>query len=229
MCGRFFLALDSLVLSEAFEIPHWDFEPRYNIAPGQEILLVKGGRRKQRSAFHARWGLVPSWSPNPNKGSSLINARSESLLEKASFRDSYYHRRCIVPAQGFYEWSKGTKSSSKNPVAVSSASGSPLAFAAIWDRWQGADGQCVTSCAIITCPADGPLAELHPRMPVILGRKGVGRWLDGAGRDDRGLSLLKACPEAWLKVHQVSPRVNSVKNDDPQCLEVIEPEPTLFS
>lgn len=228
MCGRFFLALDALKLSEAFEIPHWDFEPRYNIAPGQELLLVRGARHR-REGFKARWGLIPSWSSNDKKGSTLINARSESLREKASFRDSFKHRRCVVPAQGFYEWHKGLKSTSRNPVAVQSAFDSPLAFAAIWDRWQGSDGQCVTSCAIITCPAQGRLAEIHPRMPVILGKKGVKRWLDSHPNDeDRLHSLMKACPEPWLKVHNVSPRVNSVKNDDPHCLDPV-PQASLFS
>lgn len=229
MCGRYFLALDALVVSDAFELSDWDFKPRYNIAPGQKIPLIRQGRRKQRELFEATWGLVPSWASD-KKGPSLINARAESLLDKPSFRESYYQRRCIVPAQGYFEWSKSSGTSAKKaPFAVQSASGAPLAFAAIWDRWQDHDGQALTSCAIITCAAEGELAQIHPRAPVILGRKGVQRWLEGNPRsDDRVLSLLKACPESWLKVERVSSRVNSVKNDDPQCLAPQE-QASLFS
>jgi putative SOS response-associated peptidase YedK len=173
MCGRFALKTPS---ARVAELMHFDNTPaiaeRYNIAPSQEVLAVRevAGRRE---GCMMRWGLIPSWAKDPAIGNRMINARAESLDEKPSFRESFRHRRCLIPADGFYEWqAEGGKGRSKQPYFIHRADGQIMALAGIWDNWISPDGEEVLSCAIITIDAGPDVSAIHSRMPTTLYEKG---------------------------------------------------------
>ncbi len=229
MCGRYALSLAPSELQLAFdliELPE-DFAPRYNIAPTQPVLMITA--EDPRAARWARWGLIPRWAKDTKMGAKMINARAESVAEKPVFRDAFRKRRCLVLADGFYEW-RG-KGKDKTPMFVRLRSGEPFAFAGLWETWEPkppegggepAAAEPITSCAIITTNANALLDPIHDRMPVMLARADFARWLSAETDEAELLSLLRPAPDDELEVFAVNPAVNSVKNEGP---ELIEPAP----
>ena len=192
MCGRFALYAKGEILAEEFGVSARPAgPPRHNIAPSQDVAAVRavpaGGVRE---IALLRWGLVPFWSKDLAIGSRLINARSETVREKPSFRDAFRRRRCLIPASGFYEWLR--KEGGKQPYYVRMRDERPFAFAGLWDRWEGPAGGAVESCTILTTAANDVLAPIHDRMPVILPRAEYGKWLDPALTDTDSLVPLLA-------------------------------------
>jgi putative SOS response-associated peptidase YedK len=205
------------------------FEPRYNIAPTQEVLVVREPERGEREAAMLRWGLIPSWSKEVQGGAPMINARGETVAEKPSFRTSLRKRRCLIPADGFYEWQQAPGASArdkKQPYYIHRRDGRPFAFAGLWESWTPKDAPdserlTLESCTIVTTAANATLAPLHDRMPVILTETDYATWLDPAIQDPAAVSpLIGPCGEDELVAEPVSTRVNRVANDDPQCIEV---------
>ncbi len=219
MCGRYTLKTPAGDLAERFgvvgDVP--SLEPRYNVAPTQEVAAVladSGGRRLEM----LRWGLIPSWAKDPEMGNRMINARAETAPEKPSFRKAFRERRCLIPADGFYEWQK--TNNGKQPFYIRMRDGSPFAFAGLWESWQDADGPTVRSCAIITTRANELVGEVHDRMPVILDPEDHDLWLDpDFDETDPLASLLKPYPADAMEAYPVSRFVNSPRNDDERCIE----------
>ncbi|MDH3284290.1 MAG: SOS response-associated peptidase [Acidobacteriota bacterium] len=224
MCGRFTLTSPASVLASLFEIePPAGLAPRYNIAPSQDVLAVRRTDEEQgREAALVRWGLIPGWAKDPSIGNRLINARSETAAEKPSFRAAMRRRRCLIPADGFYEWA-ALEGSAKRPYLIRLSSGEPFALAGLWERWQPDDAEPVESCTILTTTANESLARLHGRMPVIIEPAEYDRWLLARGRDGPLPSdLLVPFPADRMTFHEVSRVVNSPRNDDPSCIEPID-------
>jgi putative SOS response-associated peptidase YedK len=218
MCGRYLLTSPVEALRQLFLFEQRpNLMPRYNIAPTQDVPIVRLSRDGSgRELMMARWGLVPFWAEDLKIGNRLINARRESVHTMRPFREAYGRRRCLVPADGFFEWRKEGKA--RQPFLIRRKDQSPFAFAGLWERWKNsADGTVVRSCTIITCPANELVAAVHDRMPVILAPEDHARWLDPAATDPR--SLLAPCPAAWLESFRVNPRVNDPRHDDPDCLQ----------
>lgn len=219
MCGRFTLRTTPRDLVEIFQLLHaLEMTPRYNVAPTQPVLAIRQVGKFREPAF-LRWGLVPSWSKDPRSGPPLINARAETLATKPAFRSALRKRRCLIPADGFYEWKKGD-GKTKQPFHIRMAKDGPFAFAGLWERWKGADAPALESCTIVTTTTNSRLAELHDRMPAILRPEDYDRWLD-SDFDDPALlqSLLVPFPPDEMTFHPVSSLVNSARNDAPTCLE----------
>jgi putative SOS response-associated peptidase YedK len=194
--------------------------PRYNVAPTDPMYAVAIGRSsgvRQLGLF--RWGLVPSWAPDVSVGARMINARAETVAVKAAYRDALVRRRCIIPADAFYEWRAG------RPFAVHLRDGRPMAFAGLWEVWRGpSQDEVVRSCVIITTAANSLLAPIHNRMPVVLDPSAWDEWLDPDYRDVDGLQgLLVPASAAQFELWPVSTRVNSVRNDGPELLERLDP------
>ena len=239
MCGRFNvhdLAGALLWLFEMSEGP--DQPPRYNITPSQPIADgrmgkedgggIDGGREDEareggaREVIMLNWGLIPSWSKDAAMGARMINARAETVAEKPSFRAAFRQRRCLIPAQGYYEWRK--EDGGKQPYHIHMRDGEPFAFAGLWEYWQSGEGQVIESCAIITTEANGPVRAVHHRMPVIVEREDFDTWLDsGAKGGDIQKALLRPYTgEERMVVHKVSKEVNSPRNNHPGCIEPID-------
>ena len=215
MCGRYSLTSSLSELAQRFEFDSEPegFVPRYNVAPTQQVLAVVGG--ESRRAGFMRWGLIPSWSKDGPSSRPLINARAETVAEKPSFRDSLKRRRCLVLADGFYEWQK--VGDAKRPMRVTMRSGEPFAFAGLWSKWTDSEGSSISSCAIITTAANEVLKPIHHRMPVILSKEVEDLWLDTALDDSQTLTqLLEPYPEEALEAYEVSALVNSASNDRPE-------------
>jgi putative SOS response-associated peptidase YedK len=210
MCGRYALHSKPEVVALMFglsEIPA--YAPRYNIAPASRVLII---RRNGAAAVasHVRWGLVPRWAKDPSIGAKMNNARAETVAAKPSFRDAYRRRRCLIPADGFYEWkSEGGR---RQPYYIHPSSGALFAFAGLWEAWNGPDVTLET-CAIITTDANERMAAVHERMPVILPAAEHSAWLAG---DE---IPLRACPDAAIAIRRVSRAVNNARNDAPALLE----------
>lgn len=225
MCGRFTLKTPADRLAEAFGGASADYpDARYNIAPSQAVTVVRAGPDgSTREAVMVRWGLIHSWAKDPTIGNRMINARAESLADKPSFRAAFRRRRCLVPADGFYEWQK--LNGAKQPFCIARADGAPFAFAGLWERWDGAGEGAATappveSCTIVTTDANERVAPIHDRMPVILDPADYSLWLDPKVADRPILeALLRPCPSDDLAVWPVSTHVNSPAHDDPDCLE----------
>ena len=230
MCGRFSLTTDSEILAEHFdlaEVPR--LEPRYNIAPTQDVAVVRetGGRADGRAGGQTevvgrrlvmmRWGLLPAGGSDPAGGAPLINARSETVMDKPSFREAFRHRRCLVLADGFFEWER--VGGRKQPIYFKLRDGMPFAFAGIWERWLASDAQPVESCAILTCEPNELVRRVHDRMPVILNEDSRPRWLARSSDAASDLvPLLQPYPEAEMRSHPVSPVVNNAANESPECV-----------
>jgi putative SOS response-associated peptidase YedK len=225
MCGRYMLTTPVDALRQLFlftERPN--LAPRYNIAPTQEVPVVRRTRDgTARELIMVRWGLVPYWADDPKIGNRLINARRESVARTPAFRDAYHSRRCLVPADGFFEWQKTGKA--RQPLLVRRKDRAPFAFAGLWERCPLPGGAVLRSCTIITCPANALVAPVHDRMPVILAPESFDRWLDP---EVGGPELLEPCPAEWLETVPVSPRVNSPENDDAECITPIAVQGTLL-
>ena len=220
MCGRFSLIADLQELGERFGFDPGGLThpPRYNAAPTQPVLAVMNG--EERRAEHLRWGLIPSWAKDAQMGSRMINARAETLAERPAFRAAFARRRCLVLADGFYEWRRS--GNSRIPMRIVMKSREPFAFAGLWDTWQDPEGEVVRSCTIITTEPNELLQPIHDRMPVILAEGAESLWLDDDLRDPLALgSLLTPYPDGALEAYRVSALVNRPSNDGP---EVIVPE-----
>jgi putative SOS response-associated peptidase YedK len=226
MCGRFSLTAPE-TLADFFDLSDVpDCPPRYNIAPTQPVGVVLFDPEAGHNAFRLmRWGLIPAWAKDASMGSKLINARSETVAEKPSFRAAYKARRCIIPADGFYEWQK-VPGGPKQPFRFAIAGGGVFGMAGLWASWQD-----IQTCTILTTTANELLAPLHDRMPVILAPDDYALWLDPTVRGgdgqrsacgDRLTSLLGPYPAALMNGVPVSKRVNSVKVDDRLCIEPLE-------
>lgn len=219
MCGRYTLVRSAREIGERFGIKQLSIEisPRYNIAPSQSlpVVLSEAGERVLQSIS---WGLIPSWVKDLSKTKALINARSESLAEKPSFKVSLKRRRCIVPADGFYEWKK--TAAGNQPFYIHAADEGILAFAGLWDEWKNEEGDSLRTFCLITSAANTFMSVVHDRMPVILSRESEDKWLDPAIRSPEILlPLLGPCPENLLQMHEVSTLVNSVREDRPDLIE----------
>lgn len=218
MCGRFALAVDLKTLIDAFGIslaPE-ELQPSYNIAPSQQVPGIWQTEKGQRCLEIFRWGLIPHWAKDPAIGHKMINARSETVAEKPSFRSAFRARRCILPASAFFEWQK--QDGGKVPYCIRQRNGAPLAFAGLWENWQGGEEE-VRSCTILTTEANELLKPIHHRMPVILAGQELERWLDPAIRDPEALTpLLRPFPAEGLELYRVDPLVNSPANNSPDCL-----------
>ncbi len=211
------------VLAEAFRLDATpDLQPRYNVAPSQGVACVRAGLpSRKREAVTLRWGLLPSWAKDPAMGMKFINARAETVAEKPSFRQPFRERRCLVPADGYYEWKR--EGSRKQPYHIRLNSERPFAFAGLWDRWTGADGQTIESCAILTTTPNERLASIHDRMPVILPPVAYEPWLDPGLQDAmRLVPFLTPYPADAMIAVPVSRLVNDPRVDDARCLEALD-------
>ncbi|QOZ75593.1 SOS response-associated peptidase [Bradyrhizobium sp. CCBAU 53351] len=223
MCGRFVITSAPAALRQLFGyVEQPNFPPRYNVAPTQPIpvVLVENGARHFRLM---RWGLLPGWVKDPKSFTLLINARSETILEKPAFKRAIRRRRGLIPADGYYEWK--VEDGRKQPFFIHRADGAPLGFAAVFETWAGPNGEELDTVAIVTAAAGEDLAALHDRVPVTIGERDVERWLDIKGDDVDSILPLLAAPRigefAW---HPVSTRVNRVANDDEQLLLPVSAE-----
>jgi putative SOS response-associated peptidase YedK len=220
MCGRYELHTHPAALALAFglEFPPM-IRPRYNIAPTQDIPVIRMGQSGARELAQVRWGLVPRWAKDPSIGARMINARAETVAEKPSFRTAFQRHRCLIPADGFYEWRLAT-SGAKQPIRVGMKDERPFAFAGLTERWLSPGGEVLDSCTIVTTTANALLATMHDRMPVIVAPSDYARWLDVASDADV-TDLLAPYPADAMTWYPVSTRVNSVRNDDAALIEQV--------
>ncbi|MCU0484646.1 MAG: SOS response-associated peptidase [Anaerolineales bacterium] len=219
MCGRFTLTLDPGELKEAFpdiQFPS-DFSPRYNIAPSQPVAVISNAAPSQVSFY--TWGLIPSWAKDPAIGSRMINARAETLAEKPSFRTPLRRRRCLILADGFYEWQEIPGSKAKQPIFIHLKDRRPFAFAGLWDLWHAPDASLIYSCTIITTQPNALMEPIHNRMPAILPASSYAAWLEPGERQPAELSrLLAPYPAEDMAAYPVSRLVNSPAVDEPACI-----------
>jgi len=219
MCGRFTLRASPEAVREAFQLPLLpELTPRHNLAPTQPVAaMLRSKGESERRLVWFRWGLIPSWAQDPKVGQRMINARSETLLEKPSFRGPVRHRRCLVLADGFYEWQQ--TGDGKSPIYIRRRDCEPFAFAGLWDRWEKGD-EPIASCTVLTTEPNALVAGYHHRMPVILNPEDYDTWLDPDQTDPTPLArlLVPCAPEAW-EAFPVSKAVNSPANDAPACIE----------
>jgi putative SOS response-associated peptidase YedK len=223
MCGRFTLTTPAQTLTVQFELTDVPaLEPRYNIAPTQPVAAVRiRGESEERELVLLRWGLIPFWAKDLGIGSRMINARSETVAEKPSFRTAFRRRRCLVLADGFYEWQK--INGAKQPVYVSLQDREAFAFAGLWERWEGPENGVVESCTLLTCEPNELLRPIHSRMPVILDPKDYSLWLDHGVQDATRLqSLLSPYASGRMQAYAVSRYVNSPRNQGPQCIAPVD-------
>jgi putative SOS response-associated peptidase YedK len=245
MCGRYIEVSSPTLLAERFDVdeilvPETP-EADYNVAPRKEVLTVvqrglddpepaapDGGRDGVRVLEAMRWGLVPSWAHDPKIGDRLINARAESVAEKPAFKTAFRKRRCIMPADGFYEWRR-ISGKQKQPVFVHRRDGEPIAFAGLWEVWRDhatPDAPWLVSCAIVTTRANATMEPIHDRMPVMLPENAWDTWLDvRVGARDVLEPLLVPAPDATIELWPVSSAVNNAANNGPELVERVEPEP----
>jgi len=205
MCGRFFLLTDLSVIVESFGIQEvaCDYRPDHNLSPGREIPAVVHEGRNRLVGF--RWGLIPAWARDPLIGNRMFNARAETIAEKPSFRDAFRRRRCLIPAEGFYEWQRDGKV--KKPFRFSLQSGQPFGFAGLHETWISPEKKTIRTCTIITTEANELIQPIHDRMPVILPKEREASWMDPENRDAKALlSLLKPYPAAEMTISPADPK-----------------------
>lgn len=214
MCGRFTLTIDPSNLQDAFAefaFPA-QFAPRFNIAPSQPVLAIPNDAKQKADFF--LWGLIPSWSKDPAMGSRLINARGETVAEKPSFRGAFKYKRCLILADGFYEWKSQPGTKNKIPHYIFLKSRQPFAFAGLWDEWRSPEGDSLRTATIITVEPNELMAPIHNRMPVILPPSAYSQWLDPAPQSpEKLLPFLRSFPAAEMSAYPVSTLVNSPAND----------------
>ena len=230
MCGRYTLTMSPEELRRLFryvEMPN--FPPRYNIAPTQPIAIVRSDHGVRHFQL-VRWGLIPSWLKDPSDFSLLLNARAETAAVKPAFRGSMRHRRCLVPASGFYEWRRIGKE--KQAFFIRPRDHGVVAFAGLWESWLGADGSEIDTAAILTTGANRLVSSIHDRMPAVIAEADWDAWLDTDGQEPRHVQpLLRPAPEDLFEAIPVSARVNAVRNDDPSVQAALsepmtaDPEP----
>jgi putative SOS response-associated peptidase YedK len=223
MCGRFVLATPVSELQRAFGFADAPNLPaRHNVAPTQDVAVVTATDGGGRALSAMRWGLVPFWAADPSVGARMINARGETVAEKPAFRAAFRQRRCLVPADGFYEWQGAGRA--KRPFLIRRKDRAPIAFAGLWEVWRGPKGgpaldPPLRTVAIVTTAANDDLRHLHDRMPVILDAQGQAAWLDPAATVGTVAALVRGAPPGLLDTVAVSTRVNAVRNDDPSLVE----------
>jgi putative SOS response-associated peptidase YedK len=222
MCGRFTLRAPASVVAEQFtllEMP--PFSSRFNIAPTQPVAVIRsapGEREPRHELVRLRWGLIPSWAKDPAIGSRMINARAETVAQKPAYRAALRRRRCLVLADGFYEWWK--IGSRKQPYFIRMRDDRPFALAGLWEFWEGPDHSSIESCTILTTEPNELVAPIHNRMPVILAAEGYEAWLDRTVEDPLRISkYLAPYPAGLMEAYPVSPHVNNPAHDDARCIE----------
>ena len=218
MCGRFTLAVDINSVARAFNVPvpsSLQTAPRYNIAPTQNVVSVLSNETTHLDML--RWGLIPSWAKDESIGSKMINARAETLAEKPSFKRLLSSKRCLVIADGFYEWRK--EQGGKTPMYITLKDNEPFAFAGLWDSWKNADGELIRTCTLITTQPNELMASIHNRMPVILSSEARKEWLDSSLHDEHVLlPLLASYPSEEMKARPVSRLVNNPRYDSAELI-----------
>lgn len=234
MCGRFRLSRRKQIIEEHFNAisGEEDWSPRYNITPTQPVAVIRQNPKEPvRGLSTMLWGLIPRWAKDSSGAARMINARSETAATLPTFRDAMKSRRCLIPADGFYEWAKTAKS--KQPFCFEVNDGELFAFAGLWDRWKDPTGQWIKSCSILTTTPNAVTSAVHDRMPVILGKDDYDVWLDPEMKDTAVASdLLKPYEARLMRCYPVSNRVNSVTNDDEECslpVEISQIQDRLFS
>lgn len=222
MCSRYSLTSPPEAVRATFGYKNAaEFPPRYNIAPTQPVAIVRNSHANERELALVRWGLIPSWARDPAKFSTLINARSETAAEKPSFRASLRHRRCIVPADAFYEWTG--KPGSKQPYMITLQSKEIMGLAGLWEHWLGADGSEVETMAILTVDANAEMASVHDRMPAILRSGDYDAWLDCRPGSSVGVQeMLQPAEKGSLSIVAVSRELNNPRNDRPGVQEPLQ-------
>lgn len=223
MCGRFSLTLPAEAVGRLFGVDVAGLPPlvaHYNIAPSQEVAAVRRTDAGGRELAFLKWGFVPGWARDPSSMSRPINARGETVESKPMFRDAFRNRRCLVPADGFYEWKAAP--GGKQPYRIERADGAPFAFAGLWERWKGRDGTVIESCAILTTDANDTMRPIHDRMPVILDLGRFTPWLEGTPVE---ASDLIGPWQGKLKTYPISRRINDPHQDDPALLAPVAPPP----
>jgi len=218
MCGRFVLAATGGELAAVYAlaaIP--ELAPHYNIAPSQQVAVVRAASSGERELAMLRWGLIPPWAKDASIGSRLINARSETILEKPSFKGAFRARRCILPASGFYEWQR--RGRERIPRYFRLRDGAPMSLAGVWERWRSPEGETLESCTILTTAANDLVRPLHERMPVLLDEASFGRWLhDPPAEAESLLELLTPYSAERMEAWVVSRDVNRTGYDHPECI-----------
>jgi putative SOS response-associated peptidase YedK len=226
MCGRFTLRAPASVIAEQFSLfEAAPFTPAYNIAPTQPVAtVVVAAPGVARELVWMHWGLVPSWAKDRSAGSRMINARAETVAQKPAYRAAFRRRRCLVLADGFYEWQR--VDGKKRPCFIHLHDDRPFAFAGLWEHWQGPEEETLQSCALVTTEANELMRPIHDRMPVILPEDAYARWLDPSlVVPESLLPLLRPYPGEAMEAYRVSTYVNSPTHDAPLC---VQPEPALF-
>jgi putative SOS response-associated peptidase YedK len=234
MCGRYRLSRRKQLVEEYFDCGPWDEEwsPRFNVAPTQPVPVIRQNPKEPiRELSLMKWGLIPHWAKDASGAAGMINARSETAATKPAFRDSLKFRRCLIPADAFYEWSRTGKT--KQPYCLEVNEGEVFAFAGLWDGWKDANGNWVKTCSILTTTPNAVTAPVHDRMPVILDSDSYDLWLDPGMNDGATVSeLLKPYNARFMRCYAISSRVNYVVNDDEECSRPIlltEPQNGLFT
>jgi putative SOS response-associated peptidase YedK len=224
MCGRYMIISSPEAIRRLFGYPEQpNFPPRYNVAPTQPVPIVRVVEGKRQFAL-ARWGLIPSWVKDPRTFSLVINARGESVLDKPAFKNAMKYRRCLFPADGFFEWER--KGERKRPYFVRRKGGGPLAFAGLWESWMGPNGEEQESAAIITTTASRSIAHIHDRMPIILPPEAFDFWLDPKVDAETATAAIQPAKDEAIEYYEVSRAVNRFENDSPNLVEPLtEPEP----
>mgnify|MGYP001049662955 CR=1 FL=1 len=221
MCGRFTLTLDPGELQELLDLGPFVHivQPRYNIAPSQPVPIVKDVEKRAVELY--KWGLVPSWADDPKMGYRMINARSETAHEKPSFRAAFQRRRCLILADGFFEWHAGKKNAPKTPYLFKLKNDHPFTFAGLYEHWQSPDGGELHTTTILTCPPNELVSDYHNRMPVMLGEEDRWTWLMAESEQSTLRDLLGPYPAEEMKCFAVSRAVNSPENDRPEVLQPV--------
>jgi putative SOS response-associated peptidase YedK len=234
MCGRYRLTAKERYLAEHFGVDdEIEWEPRYNIAPTQPVVVIRQDRDQPKRTFSLmRWGLIPYWSKDVSIGNKTINAMAETVAEKPAFREAIRKRRCLVPADGFFEWKK-LSSKRKQPYNIGMLDDSLFAFAGIWDRWRSGSGEVIESCSILTTDANSLTRDIHDRMPAILEPEDYDLWLDPGITDPEQLQhLLHPFDPRRMKKYPLSPKVSNVNIDGPECIQEVPADdastPMLF-
>ena len=226
MCGRYRLSRRKQLVEEYFDSGgEDDWVPRYNIAPTQAVPIIRQNPKEPRRELSlVRWGLIPSWAKDSSGAARMINARSETAAATPAFRDAMTSRRCLIPADGFYEWQKTGKA--RQPYCFEVNEGELFAFAGLWDRWKDPSGQWVKSCSILTTTPNAVTGYVHDRMPVILDRADYDLWIDPGMTNVEAVSeMLKPYDAQMMRSYPVSSRVNHVANDDAACSTPVQLTP----
>ncbi|QQS47573.1 MAG: SOS response-associated peptidase [Acidobacteriota bacterium] len=221
MCGRFTQRHKPEEVAERFEVEPIDLleTARYNIAPSQPIAAIRQVEAG-RELFAPKWGLIPFWAKDPSIGNNMINAKSETLAEKPSFKRAFAKRRCLIPADGFYEWRKKGKGPSQ-PFYIHLKDDGLFAFAGLWEEWKSPEGEVVVTCTIITIDPNELVAGIHNRMPVILRRENEAAWLDPKNDISTAAGLMQTYPGELMDAYQISRAVNNPRFDDQSCIEPV--------